>query len=419
MRLCSFALLCAATAQQQRLDAQRGASPGGRRPPPSRKDLTLHEKQTLLARGRKHRMKYSPSLHAAANHRLVLRNITPTRFDRGWDAATVRAAPNRTLCSRGHVLPSLLLLGCMKCATTLLHRLVVKTCPQSVTQGRAFRDESWFRVKEKHYYDRDESEANDLKTYVSHFPRCPRSRKVLGIDSTQAYLKTPAAAPRAAATFGVNADAARLVVVLRDPSARLLSNYHHRRKSGELVNESTFEGYALRQLDEAAACGDGPLWGRCGFRPTDGLWVGLYAEQLAHWLVGFAAPSFTLLPFSEVTGNQTRALRALLGAVGLACKATATPLPKTNQKTRRAASRGHGRCRAEHRRNIGPATRPSTTRRRRRRSPRSTRRGATRSCGSSTARGSASSSRTPTTRRPSSPTTRAPPSPARGHTSVC
>ena len=93
----------------------------------------------------------------------------------------------------------LLLLGCMKCATTLLHRLVVKTCPQSVTQGRAFRDESWFRVKEKHYYDRDESETNDLKTYVSHFPRCPRSRKVLGIDSTQAYLKTPAAAPPAAA----------------------------------------------------------------------------------------------------------------------------------------------------------------------------------------------------------------------------
>ena len=43
--------------------------------------------------------------------------------------------------------------------------------------------------------------------------------------------------------------------------------------------------------------------------------MGLYAEQLAHWLVGFAAPSFTLLPFSEVTGNQTRALRALLGAV--------------------------------------------------------------------------------------------------------
>ena len=99
------------------------------------------------------------------------------------------------------------------------------------------------------------------------------------------------------------------------------------------MNESTFEGYALRQLDEAAACGDGPLWGRCGFRPTDGLWVGLYAEQLAHWLVGFAAPSFTLLPFSEVTGNQTRALRALLGAVGLECKATATPLPQTNQKT--------------------------------------------------------------------------------------
>ena len=86
MRLCSFALLCAATAQQQRLDAQRGASPGGRRPPPSRKDLTLHEKQTLLARGRKHRMKYSPSLHAAANHRLVLRNITPTRFDRAFRA---------------------------------------------------------------------------------------------------------------------------------------------------------------------------------------------------------------------------------------------------------------------------------------------------------------------------------------------
>lgn len=254
----------------------------------------------------------------------------------GFDAWRVNVNDTATLCSHGRVLPSLLLLGCMKCATTLLHKIIVKACPRTVTQGQRLKKESWFRFKEKHYFDRNETIEEGVRFYVQHYPRCPdESRAVVGLDSTQAYLKTPWAAPRAATTYGADAGRVRFIVVLREPVARLLSNYHHRRKSGDLANEPVFEAYAVKQLDEAAACGGGaPLWGRCGARPTDGLWVGLYHEQLRHWLAFFSAPQFALVPFSEVTGNQDAALRALLGRLELPCAFNAPPLDKrVNSKT--------------------------------------------------------------------------------------
>ena len=151
----------------------------------------------------------------------------------GFDAWRVNVNDTATLCSHGRVLPSLLLLGCMKCATTLLHKIIVKACPRTVTQGQRLKKESWFRFKEKHYFDRNETIEEGVRFYVQHYPRCPdESRAVVGLDSTQAYLKTPWAAPRAATTYGADAGRIRFIVVLREPVARLLSNYHHRRKSG-------------------------------------------------------------------------------------------------------------------------------------------------------------------------------------------
>ena len=178
----------------------------------------------------------------------------------------------------------------------------------------------------------------------SHYPLCrsarSRGHKLVGIDSTQGYLKSPEAAPRAFATFGAFAPAVTLLAVLREPTSRLLSNYYHRRKSGEILVGETFDAYAGRQLDESARCGGGRLWGRCGTRPTDGLWVGLYAQQIEHWLgAGFdAAANFALVPFRRVTGDQTRALNAIFRVLDLPCAATQAVTEKVNQKTPENAS---------------------------------------------------------------------------------
>ena len=100
-------------------------------------------------RRRKPRSRYSDSLSIAKS---------PVGGGHVWKQQPLNLTPKLsyedTLCIGGHVLPSLLLLGCMKCATTLLHKQLVSRC-KHITQGETKRGETWFAFKEKHFFDRN------------------------------------------------------------------------------------------------------------------------------------------------------------------------------------------------------------------------------------------------------------------------
>ena len=90
------------------------------------------------------------------------------------------------------MLPSLFLLGCMKCATTLLHKQLAKTCSKHLTEGTRQQGETWFAFKEKHYFDRNSSYEKGPRFYSSHYPLCraakTRGKRLVGLDSTQGSL---------------------------------------------------------------------------------------------------------------------------------------------------------------------------------------------------------------------------------------
>ena len=236
----------------------------------------------------------------------------------------VSSPENRTrLCFGERGVPSLFVLGCMKCATTTLHKSFVNSCGTQVEEGRALSDEAWTRAKEKHFFDRNDSYARGLGRYASHFSTCASG--YVGLDSTQAYGKTAAVPGRLMSTYGTEAAArASFAIVVREPVARYHSNYWHRARGEKAFARDypDFDAWAYAQLAEAEACGtDAPLFGRCGVHRSgvsDGLWAGLYAEHVEAWLAtGFRPDRFVVLAFSRVVADPTAAARAILEHTGL------------------------------------------------------------------------------------------------------
>ena len=254
--------------------------------------------------------------------------------------ARVRVVDDRRICYDDRTLPSLFLLGCQKCATTTLHKALLGRCANLLDQGLVFEDEFWFSYKEKHFFDRNVTYARGLKWYAAHYPKCAAG--VHGVDSTQGYGKAAKVPARLLKIYGAAASAvAQFVTILRDPVARLHSNYWHRRHAADpsIAAYPTFGAWATEQLAEAAACGGRKLFGRCGRRPSDGLYAGLYAEQLENWFdKGFWPDQFLLLAFTGVVKNPEDAVDVVLGHLGvddLRCRRTLDAHPRTQMEKRR------------------------------------------------------------------------------------
>jgi hypothetical protein len=177
----------------------------------------------------------------------------------------------------------LLIIGAQRCGTTYLHSLL-DPHPE-ITMTRPARPEpKVFLSAELAARGRDWYEA----TYFAH----ARSETLLGEKSTS-YLEHPEAADRAASMLGV----AEIIVMLRDPVARAVSNWQFSSENG--LEERSLERALADNLRGARD------WDRAvsSVSPFAYLERGRYADYLDPWYARFPGTVHVRF-FEELTSDE-------------------------------------------------------------------------------------------------------------------
>jgi hypothetical protein len=181
----------------------------------------------------------------------------------------------------------LLIIGGQRCGTTYLHALL--DAHPDITMARPARPEPKVFLSAE-VIDRGQDWYRS--TYFAH----ATNESVLGEKSTS-YLEDGAAATRAAAVLG----SAEIVVQLRDPVARAVSNWRF----------STAHGFERRPLAEALEenLHGSRAWDRdqSSVSPYAYLERGRYIVYLEPWLATFAPTLHVRFLEDVVTGRETAA----------------------------------------------------------------------------------------------------------------
>jgi hypothetical protein len=161
----------------------------------------------------------------------------------------------------------LLVIGAQRCGTTALHSLL-EAHPE-IAMARPSRPEP------KVFLDAEKS-ARGARWYREHYFAHARGERLLG-DKSTSYLEHPEAARRAAAVLG----RAHVLVLLRDPVERAISNWRF----------SSRHGLEIRPLEVALSENlEGPrAWERAStsVSPFAYLERGRYADYLPAWAEAF------------------------------------------------------------------------------------------------------------------------------------
>jgi len=218
----------------------------------------------------------------------------------------------------------------MKCGTSSLFDALVRHDSRSFYGGFCFRGQrcdAGNGLKEKHFYDRHWDAG--CGAYAGLYARAaPEDAPgAIGVDATPAYLRDARAPARAAACYGPRGlAAATFVAVLRDPVARLFSDFALRRRgwAGWKDDGRPFDARVAAWLAD-----DGAAAARAAF-DENLLVAGHYADQLARWRAALPRGGLVVAPSAAVFADAD-AVVAGLAAVALpranATVATRRPAP--------------------------------------------------------------------------------------------
>jgi hypothetical protein len=212
--------------------------------------------------------------------------------------------------------PDLFVVGDAKCGTTSLNRLFELAPGIGTPRTR----------KELHFFAAPELAARvagpgddrippalvrDEAAYLAEYAHLGAGLAAVA-DVSPSYLRNPAAPERIAAF----APGARIVILLREPAAKVFSQYVHLWAEGR---ETLPFGEAFAASAARRAAGFSDMFDYAG--------GGFYAEAVARWLDRFGDRVLALL-FEELTGEPDAAL-ARLGAF-LGTTLPPGPLPQLN-----------------------------------------------------------------------------------------
>lgn len=214
----------------------------------------------------------------------------------------------RVLTSRWRVVPDFVVIGCQRGGTSSLYRYL-----------GLHPDISPSLRKETEYFTAKFPEGESW--YRAHFPLALRHRlaaafgkRRLTFEATPDYLVDP----RAAARCHTLLPDARIVVMLREPGERALSQYHHNVRLG-------FETEPFDRaigLEEARISSDliemveNPSTSATAFRRYSYLTRGDYAEQLQRWFEFYSRDRFLILESEAFFSDPDRVLGEVLEFVG-------------------------------------------------------------------------------------------------------
>jgi hypothetical protein len=210
-------------------------------------------------------------------------------------------------------LPDFLIIGTQKGGTTTLYDGVLRPHPYFKAAAK----------KEIHYFDTPKFVRRGTEWYRSNFRPSPNpkdGRRVLTGEASPFYLFHPLAARRAAETV----PRAKIIVLLRNPVDRALSDYWHRATRGRehLDFEDAIEAEEERlQGEREKILADGVYVGR-NYRRYSYLSRGIYVDQIAEWHKYFSEDQTLILKSEDFFDNPEPTVKSVLGFLGLPDRGT-------------------------------------------------------------------------------------------------
>ncbi|MGF1618756.1 MAG: sulfotransferase [Acidimicrobiia bacterium] len=215
----------------------------------------------------------------------------------------------RALTARWRVVPDFVIIGCQRGGTSSLYRYL-----------GLHPDISASLRKETEYFTAKFPEGEAW--YRAHFPLALRHRlaaaigkRRLSFEATPDYLVDPRAPARCHALL----PGARIVVMLREPGERALSQFHHNVRLG--LETETFD--RAIELEESrisadrAEMAENPSTSATAFRRFSYLTRGDYAEQLQRWFDLYPRDRFLIVESEEFFSDPDRVLGKVLEFVGV------------------------------------------------------------------------------------------------------
>ena len=207
----------------------------------------------------------------------------------------------RTPTGRLRRLPDVLVIGAQRGGTSSLYRHLGRH-PDVAPSLR----------KEVEYFSRRFDRGD--RWYRAHFALA-NGRSRLTFEATPDYLFHPLAAERAATVV----PDARLVVMLREPTARAWSHYHHMVALGHETLD--FETAVAAEHDRCAAdlrrLADDPYHDPVALLRYSYAARGRYAEQLARWRDRFAADRMLVVRSEDFFADPAPVFRRVVEFLGL------------------------------------------------------------------------------------------------------
>ena len=199
-------------------------------------------------------------------------------------------------------LPDFIVAGVQKGGTTFLYQEMLRH-PQ--IRGSL--------TKEVHFFDGNFDKGVDW--YSGMFSRSSSNGKVIRGEASPAYIFHPAAIRRIAETL----PDPRLIIILRDPVQRALSQYKHERRLGFEPSETFEEALALeesRVADEFDQLSDGSLDHSFAVGHFSYTRRGLYAQQLQRAAALIGRDRLLVLISEEMFADPLAATSDALDFVG-------------------------------------------------------------------------------------------------------
>ena len=202
--------------------------------------------------------------------------------------------------------PSFLIIGAQRSGTTFLHNQLARH-PRI---GKPLR-------KEVHYFDFRYLEGRCW--YLAHFPR--RTACAMTGEASPYYMVHPLA-PDRVRDFDPQM---KLIVVLRDPADRALSQWRHAVRNGIewLTFEQALAAEPKRIAAERALLTRPPLHYSLNHRVYSYLERGRYAHYLAMWLERFPRSALHVIRAEQMFENPRQAIAKAVAFLGLAAGRTA------------------------------------------------------------------------------------------------
>ncbi len=214
----------------------------------------------------------------------------------------------RELTAPWRVVPDFVIIGCQRGGTSSLYRYL----GQHPSISPSLR-------KETEYFSANY--GHGVRWYRAHFPLELRrklsalfGRKLLTFEATPDYLLDPRAPERCRDLL----PEAKIIVLLREPGERALSQYHHNVRLGH--EPETFE--RALELEESRITPDigemtiDPMTRATSFRRFSYQARGDYAEQLKRWFAVYPRDRFLILESEEFFEDPDRVLQRILDFVG-------------------------------------------------------------------------------------------------------